>query len=122
MTRTLNALSQEFLFLFATGLGSLKNVLRMMCMCVAPPGVQCVGNVRTMNGMLLLSAATSLWGRSESLDEVSGRGSRRNGMDGWIHEVGRGGRERTVNVKEYEKDYNFRKLSLACCTRLCSDL
>ena len=53
--------------------------------------------------------------RSGGLDEVGGGGSRRNGMGGSIAEVGRGGRERSVDI---EKDAIFRMLS-AICEPLC---
>ena len=49
------------------------------------------------------------------MDEVGGGGSRRNGMGGSIAEVGRGGRERSVDI---EKDAIFRMLS-AICEPLC---
>ena len=59
------------------------------------------------------------------MEEIGGGGSRRNGMGGSIAEVGRGGRERTVDVA---KDDSFRMLSayanrcvLCHNTRLCSD-
>lgn len=42
------------------------------------------------------------------MEEICGGGSRRNGMGGSIAEVGRGGRERTVDVA---KDDSFRMLS-----------